>query len=226
MHFHLEIIMPPTDDVSAAIDTILAPFSENQEPDADGYTSPHTFWDWYVIGGRMAGTKETCTYPAEKLEEFYKQLKKNKITISSVICGKQEIEPADQIPLVDKLWSAAFPTEDGTIIACPLFSHSNNQYSSDDLISCDICRVDEIPAALKCSRVIIAAPNYEDKLAADYMICEDQWNGVVHMPIDWDRKPQSAVDNHQERVARCAAEYKEKHTIKPNWICVTVDYHS
>jgi hypothetical protein len=31
MHYHLEIVMPPTADVDAAVTQILAPFNENLE---------------------------------------------------------------------------------------------------------------------------------------------------------------------------------------------------
>lgn len=54
MHYCLELIMPPTDDVKAAVEQILAPFrEENTDPDA----SRQPFWDWYIVGGRWSGHK-------------------------------------------------------------------------------------------------------------------------------------------------------------------------
>lgn len=47
MHFHLEVIMPPTTNVEGALEKIMAQFDENNED------ASHAFWDWYVIGGRF-----------------------------------------------------------------------------------------------------------------------------------------------------------------------------
>jgi hypothetical protein len=38
MHYHLEVILPPTDDVQAAITQIMAPFDENRDRDDDTST--------------------------------------------------------------------------------------------------------------------------------------------------------------------------------------------
>ena len=58
MHYHLQIIMPPTDDVEDAVKNILAPFSEHL---SDEETEPeyvgHKFWDFYEIGGRYENLK-------------------------------------------------------------------------------------------------------------------------------------------------------------------------
>ena len=59
MHYHLEVIMPPTADISTALDDILKPFDESCE---DEDLKSVTFWDWYVIGGRWAGKKESCRF--------------------------------------------------------------------------------------------------------------------------------------------------------------------
>lgn len=86
--------------------------------------------------------------------------------------------------------------------------------------------MDEIPEGLTAGRVIIACPDYEGKIEAQFMLCEDQWNGVNFMDINWDGKVLTALAKHIEHLGRYSDEYKEKATPAPNWICVTVDYHS
>ena len=222
MHRHCEVIMPPSSDIGKDLEKIMSPFYENRD-DCDG----NEFWDFYVMGGRFAGIKETCGYNQERLDEFYKKLNENKITVSGVICGKQQINPATQIPMVDKLWNDVFPTENGEIVACPLFAHSNNQYDSNDLISCDICRVEEIPENLIASRVIIACPSYDgNEIEAKFMICDSQWNGINFMNVDWDGKVKSAIEKFLDKCDCYREDYKQKVLPKPNWICITVDYHS
>ena len=61
MHFHLEIIMPPTEDVHAAVKSVLAPFDERLAYDADSGEGGHSFYDYYAI--------ETCSYAKEKFRE-------------------------------------------------------------------------------------------------------------------------------------------------------------
>lgn len=224
MHYHMEIIMPPSKDIKKDIETILAPFDENH--DAEEQTG-NEFFDFFVIGGRWAGTKESCRYDADKLAQFYKELNEKKVTVSGLQCGKQTLSPESQIPMVDKMWNDFFPTENGEITPCPIFSHSNNQYDSNDLLACDICRVDEIPENLTCSRIIFAGPNWDDsKIKATFMLCDEQWNGVNHMKIDWDQNVKNSVEKCAARFSRYKDEYREKVTPKPDWICVTVDYHS
>ena len=222
MHHHCEIIMPPTKDIGKAIESIMHPFYEGQEE-----PSGNEFYDFYVIGGRFAGTKETCGFAQEKMDEFYDALKEKKVTVSGLQCGKQEIKPASQIPMVDELWNGFFPTENGEIAPCPMFAHSNNQYDSNDLLSCDICLVEEIPKTLKASRVIIAGPTYDDAgIEATFMISDDFWNGVNHVKTIWDGNVLSALEMMKEKLGGYREEYKEKIIPKSNWICITVDYHS
>lgn len=225
MHYHCEIIIPPVKDIEQALYQVMCPFDENREDEEYGR---HAFWDYYVAGGRYAGKKELYTYNKEKLELFYKRIQDEKITFSSVTAGKQTVKPKSQIPIVDTIWNEFFPTEDGTNVPCPLFSHSNNQYDGDDLISCDICRVDEIPEKLKCARVIIAGQHWRDKnkLEAKFMICDSEWNGVNLVPIQWDTGVKTALEMYQEKFKKMERKYREKNEPKPNWLCITVDYHS
>lgn len=225
MHYHCEIIMPNTKNIGKAIETIMEPFSEH-EGDI-GEITGHEFWDFYVIGGRWAGVKEMCGYSNDKIKAFYEALKTNKITVSGLQMGKQTIYPASQIPIVDQLWHDFFPTESGEIMSCPIFDHSNDPFDSDDLLGCDICLVEEIPEKLTCSRVIIAGPSYNNTtMKAHFMLCDSQWNGLNWMPIDWDKKVKTAIKMFEKGCNHYKDEWRDKVLPKPNWICVTVDYHS
>ncbi|GAF91717.1 unnamed protein product, partial [marine sediment metagenome] len=98
MHYHCEIILPPTDAVESAIAEIMAPFDENNE---DEETRSPSFWDWYQIGGRWSGSKLTDHFDKDKLKNFHAELENRKVTVSGFQCGKQDISPASQIPMVD-----------------------------------------------------------------------------------------------------------------------------
>jgi hypothetical protein len=219
MHHLLEIILPnDTKNISSAIAEIMEPFDEN------GEDTHHTFWDFYVIGGRWAGQKQVSLFDQEKVKKFYELLKENKVTVSGLQCGKQEISPADQIPFVDNLWNDLFPENDGR--PCPLFNHSNDQYDEYGIICGDILPVKECHD-FECGHIIIAEKKeYSGKYEAEFMLQTDIWNGVTHQDTNWDGKIGSAVDLFKEKTKRYADEWKKKFENIDNWVSVTVDYHS
>ena len=51
-HCCLEVILPPTDDVKAAINSILDPFESAEE-----LNNSNSFWDYWELGGSWAGSK-------------------------------------------------------------------------------------------------------------------------------------------------------------------------
>jgi len=220
MHYHCEIIMPKTKDIENDVEKLMSPFSENNKDEEEAL---QPFWDWYQIGGRWSGAKEMCSYDSNKLDDFYKALNDNKITVSGLQCGKQEVSPASQIPIVDKLWNEFFPTENGEMTECPVFKHSNNE---DSVLSCDICLVEDIPDDLKCCTVIIGGPGYNNELLPQFVMRDSVWNGVNHMDIDWDKNVKTAINMFKEKTKSYRKEYIEKVTPKNDWICVTIDYHS
>lgn len=222
MHYHLEIIMPPTEDVEAAIAQILKPFDENGS-DEDGNLNLHPFWDFWIIGGRWAGEKLKAGLDQEQLKKFYDKLKEIKITVHGVQCGKQELAPASQIPDVDAVWCEFFPESNTKV--CPLFNHYNDQYKNSDGYP-DVMTFDKMPDGLTAERVIIAAPDYEDTLNATFMIQQESWNGVTHIKADWDGKIKTAIEWHLKRLENYEGEYKRKSTPQDDWLVVTVDYHS
>lgn len=224
MHYHLEIVMPPVENVEEAIAQIMAPFDENGE-DEDGHRNGHAFWDWYVIGGRWAGAKLEATIDPAKKEAFYDELTRRKVTVSGLQAGKQSLQPESQIPMVDALWNEFFP--DSPLKVCPFFSHFNNQYKNSEGFP-DIMQLKDMPKALMASHVIIAGPTWKDDgtLGAQYMVQGSIWNGVTHVDAKWDGTVQSAIDAHAKSLERAKPEYAAKHLPQDDWFVVTVDYHS
>lgn len=231
MHHHLEVVIPPTMNIEEAITSILKPFDENGD-DEDGYKK-HAFWDFWSIGGRFAGTKLLAQYDKEKLDAFYQWLRDEHVTVAGLVCGKQEISPASQIPKVDAKWNEMFPSNE--FLPCPLFRHSNDQYGKglSGTLPADVQRLSDVPAALECDHVIIAKPSYDSTtetftgpLQAEFMLKEDAWNGCNHMKVDWDGKLHSAVQKFRERAESYTEEFKARALPQPDWLVVTVDYHS
>ena len=233
MHYHLEIIMPPTDNIDEAIESIMAPFGEDCNAERDNIDCcRQSFWDWYQIGGRYAGEKYMAQFDKDKIEEFYEWLKDEKVTVSGLVWGKQELSPASQIDKVDMKWNEMFPEK--TFQSCPIFFHSNRNSGPLDM---DICKVSEIPKEATAYRVIVAAPGfmkigedtytYSGPLEAFYMVEQSFYNGVSFHDSTWDKKILSAIEVSQKKISdRASEDYKNTHTIHDDWIAVTVDYHS
>ena len=219
MHAHLEIVMPPTDDVEGSVNEIMAPFDENGE-DEDGNPNDHAFWDWFVIGGRWSGAKLEAKLGKDRVDAFRKALSDRKVTVSGLRCGKQSLQPASQIELVDALWAEMFP--DSGLSVCPLFNHSPKTVAGD------VCNLSEVPDELKAERVIVAGPSFDDggALRVEYMTSDSIWNGVIHVDTAWDGCLKSAISEATKRVANYRDEYRERVTPKGDWLVITVDYHS
>lgn len=233
MHYHCEIVIPPTMDIEAAVSSVLKPFDEDPRERDEDTDTRHSFWDFWVIGGRWAGHKLLAQYDQAKIDEFYEWCKAEKITVAGLQCGKQELSPASQIPKVDAKWNKMFPS--ATPIACPLFNHSNNQYGKglSSTLPKDVSRLADVPAGLKCSRVIFAKPSYQPEtkehdgpLEAGWMLAEDSWNGCNHMKVDWDGTFHSALEKYRESLKNYREEYAARVIPKDDWLVVTVDYHS
>ena len=221
MHIHLEVIMPPTDNVEATVAQILAPFDENppKEDDEDYVDTSNSFWDYWLIGGRWSGKKIKAKLGQDRIEAFSNLLSEKKVTVSSLRAGKPTLQPASQIPAIDALWREHFP--DSPVKECLLFDHYKGNTG-------DVMRLDELPAEFEAGHVIIAGPSYRDdgSLEATYMIQDEAWNGVTHVKADWDGKVSSAIEKHLKHIESYKPEYIAKQTPKPDWLVVTVDYHS
>lgn len=212
MHYHLEILMPPTDNVEDAVATILAPFDENNDE------ASHSFWDWYQIGGRYSSRKLESIVSKNKRDAFIAALNGLGVTVSSVQFGKQELSPASQITAVDALWREMCP---GAGDVCPLFKHSGEGQSAHD-----VCRLDQLPDGLTAFAFIHAGPGFLNKLDAVGMYHQYIWNGVTHQKTDWGGNVKEAISRSVERCDRYTDAYKAKVMPQPNWLVVTVDYHT
>ncbi len=214
MHYHCEIIMPPIDPlfsiekVHEHVTQVMAPFDENLED------NQHSFWDWWVIGGRWSGEHQTSQYSKERLSDFYAELKKMGTTVSGLKFGKDELQPTSQTAAVDELWRKFFPEYEGE--HCPLFKHAG------DSLSGDVCRLGDVSDKLTAARVIISAVDG----TANYMVSADIWNGVIFQDTTWDGNVWRAVEDFRKHSKRYRREWLDRNLPKENWLAVTVDYHS
>lgn len=227
MHHHLEVIMPPTDDIEKALEVILKPFDSNKS----SASGKEKFWDWYVIGGRYAGSKFEAQFDEEKIQEFYEWLKSEHITVSGFQAGKQSLEPSDQIPKVDAKWNEMFPSV--SFVPCPLFAHSKHENTPGDVM-----RFSDVPKRLKAARVIVArqawkysqktkSGRYIGRLEAETMFSDDFYNGVSWLTTDWDGNVHKVVEKHNGGISeKCDEEVKKAHLVTDDWLVVTVDCHN
>lgn len=220
-HYHAEILLPPTvTDTQNAIAEIMQPFDEDVEE-----RGGDEFWDFWVIGGRFSGEKNLAKYDQAALKAFYDVLTERKVTVSSVRGGKQELKPADQIPMVDELWSRHFPEYIGK--SCPLFKHSNDQYDSESLLDGDIMDFADVPPTLEMSRVIIGGLSHDKtRFEAKQMLISEFWNGCSHQKAEWDGKFGSAMSILAKDREIYGEEFRDAITPVKGWKVVTVDYHS
>lgn len=215
MHYHAELVIPPTNDVDASVAELMAPFSQNLEGAAYG-----GWWDYFSIGGRFSGEKLIAALDPDKLQQFKDRLKQMKVTVSGIKFGKDELSPPEQAETVDALWRELFP---GTCDQCPYFQHSRGKPSAQYgkvRFGDDICKVADIPEWLVAHRLIVAAPHWKelDKIIADRMWTSDTWNAVEHQKTAFDGKVVAALNSMKED--RRGAKFET------DWLVVTVDYHS
>lgn len=214
MHYLMEVVMPPTDDIKGALEEILKDYYEGDEENAD-----KAFFDWWQIGGRYSGAKLEAVYPKARMDEFCAELKARKVTVSSFCAGKQTLQPESQIPMVDALWRDFFP--DSPLKVCPLFTHSGEQLEGD------VMRVSDLPENTNAFRFMVAAPNHDGTaLEATYMLAKDIWNGTNHQKTDWDGSVIGGIKQYADMLKNYTETYRESASIRPDWICVTVDYHT
>lgn len=232
MHYHMEVVIPPMEagHIEAAIKRILKPYTEH-----DDYAR-NAFYDWYVIGGRFAGRKLELSLDQEKLQEFMNWCVAEEITVSGLHCGKQEINPPEQIPKVDAKWNEMFPHPSGEKRPCHIFRHSNDPYASgiDETLDGDISLLAD-SKEVDCERVIFAGPagvrsgkqyDWTGPMEVKFMICREIWNGTNHVKTTWDGTVSHALEMFLEKIEAYTAEYQEVITPRDDWLVVTVDYHS
>ena len=64
------------------------------------------------------------------------------------------------------------------------------------------------------------------KFEAITMLSKSLWNGVNHEDTQWDGNVAAGIAMHLKRLTNYAETYAEKATPQPDWLIVTVDYHS
>lgn len=226
-------MIPPVDNIEEAVSSVMKPFDKNVE-EGDVYNKKYLFWDWYVLGGRFAGKKTIARCDRVVLDRFYAWLSDEKITLSGFQCGKQELEPSTQREKVDKKWNEMFPSSTGTLVPCPIFSHSNDPYNRNNngMIDGDVCSLKDSMNAT-CSHVIFAGPSYAHEtkdyvgpLEVFYMLSRDVWNGVNFMGVDWDGTVGNAVDKCNEYLENRSLPHEVFGLTMDKGITVTVDYHN
>jgi hypothetical protein len=213
MHYHMEVIMPPTNDVEGVLKKVLEPFNEG----ADEEVRSHPFWDWYQVGGRYAGSKVEARVTPEEMDKFMDALKELRVTVSSLQWGKQELSPASQIPAVDALWREMCPNG-GPV--CTVFKHSGNA------INGDVCKLQDMPPNLTAFTVAVVTEQYDGAMGVESLWHKEIWNGATHQDTAWRGSVSEAIKEHTERVGQYKEDARNRYTPKPDWLVVTVDYHS
>jgi len=203
MHYRMEILMPPTQDVEAKLQEVLKDFSENNEE------SRNAFYDYFIIGGRWSGKHNMDGFGQDKLDRFYAELTENKVTVSSIQFGKQKLSPSSQIPFVQEIWNKYFPGE------CPVFDHYTG---GGDIITWKEAQTKDIT----CLRFLVTNKDFEP----EYMTMDSAWNGVSWIETKWDKTVKGAFQEYTEKMSRYKEEYRIENEPKDDWLLVTVDYHS
>ena len=231
MHFTLEVVMPPTDDVQAVLDKYMAEYAEEIRDDdgSDTWTrNVNGFYDWYQIGGRFSGTKLTTSLGPDRIEAFVRELQDREVTVSGIVCGKQTLQPANQIVEVDALWKERFP--DSGLDKCPLFDHSN---SEDSVLTGDVLPLGSLPDEVLdmkvCRLAIVPREKNPDTtwFTFEYMVADELWNGATWQKTTWDGTIRTALADWKEYVEKnYREEYKEFVLPQSDWLVVTVDCHT
>ena len=203
MHEHAEIVIPPTDDVEAAVRQVMEGFIGED-------TGLCEWWDYWEIGGRYDGRKVLARIAAERLRAFQRELTSRQVTVSSVTSGKPTLFPDSQIVAVDALWREWFP-DCGE--SCLLFDHA------DPGRAANVCVVAEVTQHLTCNRLIIAR-KWNGKLDAAAMRVREFWNGVEWQDSRFDGFVLPVLREYSRVTEQC------RWRVEDDWLVVTVDYHN
>ncbi len=216
MHYHLEIIMPPTEKIDEEISRILAPFDEGKED------SRNAFWDWYQIGGRFTGDHDgfdaasdenniekcdLCAGTGFRADDVGNRAREAEATYICNGCGKRQ--------------------EGGTWTHSEFGAGKRLKWPTQwARYKGDIIPLRDLKPTQTAFRVIIAAPNHAGTgMEAVFMAAKDNWNGASFDESKWDGSIAEAIEKHKERAKNYRDEYAEKVTPTDDWIAVSIDYH-
>lgn len=234
MHAIAEVVVPPKfkPDLNLWVGRVMDYFLKGE-----GEGAKADWWDFWKIGGRFSGHKTLSRIPADRLAAFNKELARRKVTVSGMIFGREELQPASQIPEVDGLWREWFP---GHGERCPLFQHAYQAHLQGphrhvEYFDHDVCTVAEVPDDLKCVRLLVFghSPDYPAEVRGVRHLVTEFWNGVEHQDTKFDGKVKPALDamiRGVGRPPRDREDYKTKELrafgFDKDWLVVTVDYHN
>ena len=205
MHYHVELIMPPSPlvQIQERVGELLSPLSQSVAHRAG---TLEYLYDWYQIGGRFAGAKMSLRLDPERLHKFRQELYGEAFTNDTrdLLIGQKQFWGARDLPKVDALWRKWFPEEE--VDACPLFDH----YPAGDQ---DICRVDRIPDNLTAHAVVVGN---EDKVV--FQLKTENWDSTrcEFQDTGFD----GSVLNALRQCRACGVEPSK------NWLAVTLDCHT
>lgn len=209
MHHHAELIMPPCDDISKAVEQIMTPYSE--------LNSPTGFFDYYELGGRYSGRKMFLQLDPVRLSEFQEDLKTATKDLKSFSDKYAQV--------TEQLWKRDFPEHD--INDCPFLPiiPGSSLYRPSD-----ICTLDQIPSELQPYATLIACKAFDvPQPRLEFAYFESIWNGRTWQKTTWDGYVISALNDYEKSINRFRLDKEE--LIKEwqphnKWICVTLDYHA
>ena len=137
--------------------------------------------------------------------------------------GKSTLKPESQQAEVDALWKHHFPDWEGS---CPLFSHYSDPHKNT--LGSNVMPLSEVhPERTTASRVIFAGEKYDGSgLGPKHMLERVWWNGENFQEAAWDGTFGAALAHYEKELAHYIPEAQAKYTPQPDWLVVTVDYHS
>ena len=196
MHYCMELIIKPTDNIEDAVREALNEYQEDPWDDwaeNNNDNNKPKIYDYYSIGGRFDCSKLLDSIGEENISLFTKRLQEENITVSGAVFGKYTLQPASQIDKVNKIWNELFPNS--PIKECPLFSNIDNKYGL-------IQRVKDI---------------YEGTTAYYFLFCYDGFERLISEDNkEFDRTFGSAMD---------IIEKENGLKPKDDYLVITVDLH-
>lgn len=228
MHSHLELIIPPVEDIPSFVDKLLDPFyldaawgwrisDEGLPPERED-----AFLDGFKIGGRFFQSKLLGNVDRHRLAHFIVQLDKLELPFTvkkfkniDMDCLTNERDKE----VADSLWKEFFPNS--LIKKCPFFDYSHPYYTEKDYSGFPpgvVLRLDQISDGMRAARVMIANPiNVKSPISQkEYFIhtCSGEHPSALPESKYWDGTILSAL------------KFCDYIIPQPDWLVITIDYHS
>ena len=217
---HLEVVIPPTDDVETAVADAMATFHVTNDRCTD------RFWESYVIGGRWSSVKLESMLEASRFQSFMDDLDRYPVE-ADVSPGElpKIVRPRDRRK-VDRVWRKWFPTL--SVDVCPYFQHFQARYSGRAVWP-NVVKVGELGPVLRASRTLIVVPTSIGDLNATGPVVFALFIAGVTGGRDapWDGDVNRAIREHGE-MCRASDGAGKFDLVAPvdDWLVVTVDYSS